>query len=217
MVELRMTRFPAAIADYTAALAADPYQPSAKFGRGLAHLWLGQMAAGSTDIIAARKSDPEIDSMFVILGVLPQQCGSAKSRCPAGFPEIGTTPSYQAVVMKSYSEESDLAAIEAGRLEVMVDQIALLLKQPVPRRDGEALSRVNLPAHLSLTVARFNTLLPLACHARQLPSMNCIVWHPAWLNAFVPDPVVAVDDAYLHIRPIWVALCAANKRACRIE
>jgi hypothetical protein len=175
------------------------------------------MAAGSADIIAARKSDPEIDGMFVILGVLPQQCGSAKPRCPAGFPAVGTTPSYQAVVMKNHPEESDLAAIEAGRLDAMVDQIALLLKQPVRRRDGEALSQANLPAHLSLTVARFNILLPLACRARQLPSKDCAVWHPAWLNAFVPDPVVAVDDAYIHIRPVWAALCAANKRACRIE
>jgi len=59
--------------------------------------------------------------MFVILGLLPQQCGSAMPRCPAGYPVVETAPSYQTVVMRSLQEESDLAAIEAGRLDAMVN------------------------------------------------------------------------------------------------
>ncbi len=216
MVELRMTRFAAAISDYTAALAADPQQPSAHFGRGLAHLWLGQLAAGSGDIVAARKSDPEIDSMFVTLGVLPQQCGAAEPRCPAGFPPLGTAPSYQLVLMK-YPEENDLAAIETGRLEIMVDQMALLLKQPIPHRDDRADLHADITGRLSLTIARFNGLLPLACRVRQLPSRTCAAWHPAWQNAPAINPMEAVNDTYLHIRPIWAALCINNRKACRIE
>ena len=120
--------------------------------------------------------------------------------------------------MNNYPEEGDLAAIEAGRLDIMVDQIALLLmQQPVPRRDSGAMPRGDLPARLALTVTRFNNLLPLACRARQLPSRDCAAWHPAWLNAPVANQVAAVNDAYLRIRPVWAAMCAADKNACRIE
>lgn len=217
MVELRMARFAEAITDYSLALAIAPQQPSAHFGRGLAHLRLGQIAAGSVDIVDARKSDPEIDRMFVTLGVLPQQCGDGKPQCPAGFPPAGAIPGYQTVVLKSYPEENDLVAIEAGRLDLMVDQMAQLLKQPAPRKADETISRADLSARLSLTSARFNGLLPLACRARHIPQKDCAVWHPAWLNAPTIDPVAAVDEGYSHIRPVWAAVCAGNKKACRIE
>jgi tetratricopeptide (TPR) repeat protein len=87
LVNLRLGRYPDAIADYTASLTASATQPSARFGRGLAHLALGQTAAGSADILAARAGDSDIDGMFIQMGVLPKDCGTEPSpKCPAGFP-----------------------------------------------------------------------------------------------------------------------------------
>ncbi len=87
LVNLRLGRFSDAIADYTASLAARSAQPSALFGRGLAHLALGDRAAGNTDILSARAGDSEIDAIFVQMGVLPQDCGAKPgTKCPAGFP-----------------------------------------------------------------------------------------------------------------------------------
>ncbi|HWY62304.1 MAG TPA: tetratricopeptide repeat protein [Rhizomicrobium sp.] len=86
LVELRLGRFGAAVTDYTASLKAMPQQASARFGRGLAHLGLGHVAAGSADILSARKTDNEIDGLFVLLGLLPRECGQGKPKCPPGFP-----------------------------------------------------------------------------------------------------------------------------------
>jgi tetratricopeptide (TPR) repeat protein len=87
LVELRMARYQAAIVDYTASLAANARQPSAMFGRGLAHLELGQTDQGRTDIQTAREGDADIDTLYVTLGVLPRDCqAKGKVKCPAGFP-----------------------------------------------------------------------------------------------------------------------------------
>jgi len=87
LVNLRLGRYADAIADYTASLAASAAQPSARFGRGLAQLALGQAVAGGADILAARTGDSDIDSMFVQMGVLPKDCGAKLDpKCPAGFP-----------------------------------------------------------------------------------------------------------------------------------
>ena len=87
LVNLRLGRYSAAIADYTSSLAARSTQPSARFGRGLAYLALGQIAAGSVDILAARAGDSDIDSMFIQMGVLPRDCGVRQdAKCPTGFP-----------------------------------------------------------------------------------------------------------------------------------
>ena len=216
MVELRMNRYPAAIADYTAALAADPDQASALFGRGLAYLWQGQTPVGRGDIVAARKLDPEIDSLFVTLGVLPQQCGEGKPHCPAGLPALNPATGYQTVVM-NYPEERDVAAMEAGRLDIMVDQMALLLKQPNPHQDNDLASSADLPARLTRTAAQFNALLPSACHGGRLPAKLCVPWHPTWAGRTTADPISAVNEAYLHIRPVWAALCSGRKKDCSIE
>lgn len=87
LVNLRLGRFSDAIADYTASLAISAAQPSARFGRGLAHLALGQAAAGTADILTARAGDSDIDAMFIQMGILPKDCGATPDpKCPAGFP-----------------------------------------------------------------------------------------------------------------------------------
>lgn len=92
LVNLRLKRFGAAIRDYDASLATGPLQASARFGRGLARLNLHQVAEGNADILEARRRDSDIDHLFVILGVLSAQCGSAHTACPPGFPLPAAKP-----------------------------------------------------------------------------------------------------------------------------
>lgn len=83
MVRLRMGQFQAAILDYSKSLARDSQQPSARFGRGVALLHLGRSEAAASDIARARQADPEIDALFVLMGVLPHDCAHpGKAICP---------------------------------------------------------------------------------------------------------------------------------------
>jgi len=218
LVELRLGRFNTAITDYTAALAVRPQLPPARFGRGLAHLELGQIAAGGADILGARNADPEIDALFVQLGVLSRECGQGKQQCPAGFPPVSQAPDYRemAVVLKDYPQEDNFLAIEAGRLEVMVDQIALVLRVPQTGEHDGTMDRQDMPERLSTTAARFQFLAPLAC-SRHISKTACGVWHPSWIKASQSDLGAVVDESYAHIRPVWAALCASHENICRTE
>jgi Flp pilus assembly protein TadD len=87
LVKLRLGRYAEAITDYTASLKVRSAQPSASFGRGLAHLALHHTGAGVADIAQARAGDSQIDSMFIAMGILPDDCSSPqKVKCPPGFP-----------------------------------------------------------------------------------------------------------------------------------
>lgn len=86
LVHLRLKQLDRSVADYTASLAVGPLQASARFGRGLAWLYSGEAGKGKMDITEARRRDPEVDSLFVLLGVLPVQCARAQTDCPSGFP-----------------------------------------------------------------------------------------------------------------------------------
>ncbi|MEO8302101.1 MAG: tetratricopeptide repeat protein [Rhizomicrobium sp.] len=88
LVQLRLGRLQAAVADYDTSLASKPSQPSARFGRGLARLGLRQTAKGVSDVSEARRADPEIDDLFITLGVLRRNCGRGPVgvHCPPGFP-----------------------------------------------------------------------------------------------------------------------------------
>jgi tetratricopeptide (TPR) repeat protein len=86
LVYLRLKQFGRAIADYDASLARGPLQASARFGRGLAWLHSGELKKGQTDIAEARRRDPEIDSLFGLLGILPISCVQKYDNCPTGFP-----------------------------------------------------------------------------------------------------------------------------------
>ena len=218
LVELRLGRFNLAITDYTAALTVRPQLPAARFGRGLAHLGLGHIAAGGADILGARKADPDVDALFVQLGMLPRECGQGQPQCPAGFPPASHAPDYRemAVVLKNYSQEDDFLAIEAGRLEVMVDQMALVLQVPQAGGHDGIMDRQNVLERLSTTAARFQLLEPLAC-SRHIPRTACGAWHPSWIKASQPDLAAVVDESYAHISPVWAALCVSHETMCRIE
>jgi hypothetical protein len=44
-------------------------------------------AAGAADILAAPADDPDIDTTFVAMGVLPGNCNTKPdAKCPVGFP-----------------------------------------------------------------------------------------------------------------------------------
>lgn len=101
LVYLRMEQFGRAIADYTASLDAGPRQASARFGRGLARLYAGEVAKGSADIAEARRLDAEIDRLFGLLGVLPAECVQAQSNCPKGFPVSPAVRSLKYLVAQS--------------------------------------------------------------------------------------------------------------------
>ncbi len=84
LVRLRMGQYKGAIADYDRSLAARAVRPSASFGRGLALLRLGRKDAALADIASARKFDPDIDDLFVTMGVVPRDCARHRGRigCP---------------------------------------------------------------------------------------------------------------------------------------
>jgi len=92
LVYLRLRQFDRSIADYTASLAAGPLQASARFGRGLAWLYSGKPEKGKADIAEARRRDPEIDSLFVLLGMLRVSCVQKQQACPPGFPAMPAKP-----------------------------------------------------------------------------------------------------------------------------
>lgn len=58
-----------AIAEYNAALAIDPNQPLALWGRGLARIRDGQTREGEADQAAARVLDPNVERQFAIYGL----------------------------------------------------------------------------------------------------------------------------------------------------
>ena len=225
LVHFRMGQFDAAIQDYSASLAGKPTQPSARFGRGLVELSLHQIEQGRTDIIEARRGDADIDDLFVLLGILPQQCGlvgNARPSCPPGFPpRPPSAPSqpYMAVSSRNDPARDDILAIEVGRLEVMVNQIAILTHQSSVFLTGteDAPSQKIMFDRLAASVARFNTLLPSACTHAHIPMASCHSYRPEWRAGVSADLGDAVDDAYAHVGPVWQTLCLGHKKECIIE
>jgi tetratricopeptide (TPR) repeat protein len=101
LVYLRLKQFDRSIADYTVSLAAGPLQASARFGRGLAWLYSGKTDKGKADIAEARRRDPEIDSLFALLGVLRVSCTQKQEDCPPGFPRRLNKPAPAHLVAQS--------------------------------------------------------------------------------------------------------------------
>jgi tetratricopeptide (TPR) repeat protein len=64
MVYLQLGRVDEAIADYNAALAAQPDKPHSLYGRGLARLKKGDTAGGNADITRAKQVSPQIELEF---------------------------------------------------------------------------------------------------------------------------------------------------------
>lgn len=222
LVYLRMGQYQTAVRDYSVSLSAKATQPSARFGRGLANLWLKQQKAGAEDIAEARRGDPEIDDLFVLLGVLSRKCGQTGTACPPSFPPRLAPPASRpllTVSLRNDPDAEDIYGIEIGRLEVMVDQIGLLLRPAGRFGVRVSLNPTNptLFRRLSQTVTQFNGLLPAACAARRVPARNCQPYRPTWASVIPVDLGEAIDDAYTHVGPVWVALCSGHKRQCRLE
>lgn len=228
LVRLRMGQFPAAIADYTNALAAKPAQASARFGRGLARLHLGQKDAAAADIASARKMDSDIDSLFVLMDVLPRDCAthSGRAACPPPPPNAPEKNTSQPWLMVSFEIDSDddvLFAIEADRLNIMLDQMARILRQPQDEHHSDIArlddSRQSLLVQLSRAAARFNRLLPAACrNGRLLPQLCAGSYRATWTGApLSAGPAQAIGKLYQHVHPVWTALCAGHRKLCRLE
>jgi tetratricopeptide (TPR) repeat protein len=66
---LKLKQFEDAIADYTAALKLNPKLSCSLYGRGVAELKKGNIAAGNADIAAARSIEPDIADRMAALGV----------------------------------------------------------------------------------------------------------------------------------------------------
>jgi tetratricopeptide (TPR) repeat protein len=223
LVYLRMHQYERAIQDYSASLAAKSTQPSARFGRGLAKLQIRQEQAGAADIVEARRGDANIDELFILLGVLPDSCVQAAGpACPQGFPTRSLTkPTRPALTVSLQNNPwaDDIFAVEIGRLEVMVVQIAHLAYPlaNMPGAKANAPSEFALNRRLSNVVARFNIVTPIACSARQIPNAHCRPYDPAWKGVVPVDVGDSIDDAIAHIGPAWATLCAGHKRQCSVE
>lgn len=101
LVYLRLKHFDRAVADYSASLRAGPLQASARFGRGLAWLNSGELKKGQADIAEARRRDPDIDSLFGLLGILSLSCVQRHEDCPTGFPARLNEPASSHLVARS--------------------------------------------------------------------------------------------------------------------
>ena len=70
LVNLRLHRLSAAMADYQAALNAGP-KSSATYGRGLVEQAMGQQSDAARDMAVAKRLDPDVAARFASFGVKP--------------------------------------------------------------------------------------------------------------------------------------------------
>jgi tetratricopeptide (TPR) repeat protein len=73
LVLLRMDKLDEAIAQYTAAIKAQPRAARALYGRGLAELKKGQKAEGDADLAAALAIAPGLTAEYRRLGLAPDR------------------------------------------------------------------------------------------------------------------------------------------------
>jgi tetratricopeptide (TPR) repeat protein len=71
MIYFRQGRFPEAVDQYSAALAADPKQSASLFMRGVAKLRAGDKDGGEADIAAAEAADKGVADVFAGYGIQP--------------------------------------------------------------------------------------------------------------------------------------------------
>jgi len=129
-----------------------------------------------------------------------------------------------AAAQTSSDDEATQLAIEAGRLNAMMDQVALLLgvangEEIAPSTHEDAFSE------LSDAVRSYNRLGPVACAQIVVPEGICPgSYAPGWLAR---PPITAkdlrhdIDDAATHLEPFWRMVCAAkdnaNHKTCQLE
>jgi hypothetical protein len=67
--------------DYSSSLKGLPGKATALFGRGVAEIRLNKMAAARKDLFLARQSDPDIDDIYIMVGVLETGCRDGQGTC----------------------------------------------------------------------------------------------------------------------------------------
>lgn len=70
-----------AIGDYSRSLKLQSGRATALFGRGIAEWHLGQYPAARSDLLRARRVDPEIDDIYIQVGVLAPGCRDNQGPC----------------------------------------------------------------------------------------------------------------------------------------
>jgi tetratricopeptide (TPR) repeat protein len=81
LVQLRAGRYREAVSDYSSSLKWQPNRATALFGRGVAEIRLNRTAAARKDLFLARQSDPEIDDVYIMVGVLETGCRGGQGAC----------------------------------------------------------------------------------------------------------------------------------------
>lgn len=143
----------------------------------------GQEKAGGTQITFVMRN-----RLLSVLGLAFLACGvphfsvQAETRPPA---------------------EDTLLKIEAGRLDAMLDQVALLLRV---KADETLSTSDNVEAEIRGAMKRYNDLRALACARGVVDAPPCgSIYVPSFSSA---TPLQEqIDDATSHIYPFWVAVC----------
>ena len=113
--------------------------------------------------------------------------------------------------------------IEAGRLNAMMDQVAVLLG--IPNGDGAASNaHEDAFSELSGAVRSYNRLVVVACDQEIFAHGTCPeTYGPDWLSRppqTASDLQLDIDDATQRIEPFWSAVCAARDaehKVCQLE
>lgn len=144
--------------------------------------------------------------LFVVLGYSDAQASCGWRDRPADY------------LQQTRDDDYYVLSLEVGRVHIMVNQIALILgrTEEVVELQG-VLSTGALLADLELTVSRFNRLLPAACKLVKAATMDCAVYRPTWSVTDMPSLLIALDEVYAHVMPLWKAVCSKNKQHCIME
>ena len=102
---------------------------------------------------------------------------------------------------RGFANDDDVAAIDAGRLVVMIQKISVLLKLPDVREPSDETPE----AMLAFALARYDDLHALACRRNAIEASACA-------RVKTPPPLAAdlrgrVDAAESLIEPFWTSVC----------
>jgi hypothetical protein len=129
-------------------------------------------------------------------------------------------------------EETVAIAIEAGRLDAMMDSVGRVLRIHGPRDLDPRASyepRTYIAFSLKRAVSQYNRLMPVACARHLMTGGRCgRRYEPIWLQRLSDRDTDAilqahVDDAAKPIEALWTALCGhrsiarGQRDACEIE
>jgi len=136
-------------------------------------------------------------------------------------PMLVAAASVEAVGHRFRQADVDLGTlgIEVGRLDLMVDQIAMLLDRPALMQHAEKPPESAKAALLRLrgTASRFNALLPASCHRADIPDILC---KPAVLTVHGNSSravMIAAEKLFSRIFPVRQMVCRGHESQCQLE